>query len=126
MVARHRQCGRAGARDGEHVRAFARCLDLGRSLGIGAVGSGGAHSAVHRLDGVVDGLPLSRRSCRMKRLGLLLAVIFTMALAACEDPSLDPQEQVGPNPVLSAPRQYLFPPMHLAPTVGWKEGETPT
>jgi hypothetical protein len=59
----------------------------------------------------------------MKRLGLMLALALTMPLAACDDQPLDPQDQVGPNPVLPAPRQYLFPPMHLAPIVGWKEGE---
>jgi glucose/arabinose dehydrogenase len=40
--------------------------------------------------------------------------------------SFDPHTQIGPNPVLPAPHQYLFPPMHLAPVVGWKPGETPT
>jgi hypothetical protein len=34
--------------------------------------------------------------------------------------------QVGPDPVLPEPQEYLFPPMHLAKVVGWKEGETPT
>ncbi len=62
----------------------------------------------------------------MKRLGLMLALALTIPLAACDDQPLDPQDQVGPNPVLPAPRQYLFPPMHLAPIVGWKEGEKPT
>ena len=62
----------------------------------------------------------------MRRLGPMLALALILPLAACEDPSLDPQDQVGPNPVLPAPRQYLFPPMHLAPIVGWKQGEKPT
>jgi glucose/arabinose dehydrogenase len=56
----------------------------------------------------------------------MLALALTMQIAACDDLPLDPQDQVGPNPVLPAPRQYLFPPMHLAPIVGWKEGEKPT
>jgi glucose/arabinose dehydrogenase len=34
--------------------------------------------------------------------------------------------QVGPNPVLPEPQQYLFPPMKIAKAVGWKEGEKPT
>jgi glucose/arabinose dehydrogenase len=38
----------------------------------------------------------------------------------------DPMSQVGPNPVLPEPHQYLLPPMHLAKIVGWKDGETPT
>jgi glucose/arabinose dehydrogenase len=40
--------------------------------------------------------------------------------------SFDPMSQVGPNPVLPPQQQYLFPPMRLAPVVGWKQGETPT
>ncbi len=47
-------------------------------------------------------------------------------LAAYGADSFDPMTQVGPNPVLPEPQQYLFPPMHLAKVVGWKEGETPT
>ncbi len=62
----------------------------------------------------------------MKRLGLVLAVALAMPLAACDEPPLDPQDQVGPNPVLPAPRQYLFPPMHLAPIIGWRDGDRPT
>jgi glucose/arabinose dehydrogenase len=49
----------------------------------------------------------------------------TCVLPAYAD-SFDPMTQVGPNPVLPEPEQYLFPPMHLARVVGWKEGETPT
>ncbi|MBX6323516.1 MAG: sorbosone dehydrogenase family protein [Rhodospirillaceae bacterium] len=50
-----------------------------------------------------------------------------LALAGCDDNSgFDPETQVGPNPELPAQHQYLFPPMRLAPVVGWKEGETPT
>ena len=40
--------------------------------------------------------------------------------------ALDPQDQIGPDPVLPAPQQFLTPPMHLAKVVGWKPGETPT
>ena len=47
-------------------------------------------------------------------------------LAAYGADSFDPMTQIGPNPVLPEPQQYLFPPMHLARVVGWKEGETPT
>src|SRR6185312_7537457 len=34
--------------------------------------------------------------------------------------------QIGSDPKLPAPQQYLFPTMHLASVVGWTEGETPT
>ena len=50
-----------------------------------------------------------------------------LALAACGDSDGgDPQNEVGQNPQLPEQNQYLFPPMHLAKVVGWKEGETPT
>jgi len=52
--------------------------------------------------------------------------ISGLTLAACGDDSFDPQSQVGPDPVLPEQNQYLFPPMHLAKVVGWKDGETPT
>jgi glucose/arabinose dehydrogenase len=56
-----------------------------------------------------------------------LACALALTLAACSgDDSFDPQSQVGPNPNLPEPQQYLFPPMHLASVVGWKPGETPT
>lgn len=61
----------------------------------------------------------------MKRLALLSASL--LSLAACDDgSSFDRQSQVGPDPQLPEPHQYLFPPMHLADVVGWKDGETPT
>jgi glucose/arabinose dehydrogenase len=60
-------------------------------------------------------------------MALALAGVSILALAACgDDNSFDPQSQVGSNPNLPAQNQYLFPPMHLAKVVGWKEGETPT
>lgn len=40
--------------------------------------------------------------------------------------ALDPRDQIGPDPVLPAPQQFLVPPMHLAKVVGWKDGETPS
>ena len=39
--------------------------------------------------------------------------------------ALDPSQQVGPNPELPPPNQYLTPPMHLARVVGWKRDEKP-
>jgi glucose/arabinose dehydrogenase len=60
-------------------------------------------------------------------LALLAAAGTSMVpLAAYSDDSFDPMSQVGPNPVLPAPQQSLFPPMNVAKVVGWKEGETPT
>ncbi len=58
---------------------------------------------------------------------LALAAMLTLTLAACgEDSSFDTQSQIGPNPNLPEPKQYLFPPMHLAKVVGWKGDEKPT
>ncbi len=67
-------------------------------------------------------------SLAIKRVGLTLVCTSALALAACSDSdsSFDPQSQVGPNPNLPEPQQYLFPPMRLAPVVGWKDGEKPT
>src|SRR5689334_18623243 len=66
-----------------------------------------------------------RRPARSARLALLAAAALT--LAACDnDQPMDPGAQVGANPPLPEPKQYLFPPMHVAKVVGWKQGETPT
>jgi hypothetical protein len=57
----------------------------------------------------------------------ILAGASLLALAACGDSKGgNPQDQVGADPKLPEQNQYLFPPMHLAKVVGWKEGETPT
>jgi glucose/arabinose dehydrogenase len=56
----------------------------------------------------------------------ILALAGLSSLAARGADSFDPMSQVGPDPVLPEPQQYLFPPMRLAKVVGWKQGETPT
>ena len=53
---------------------------------------------------------------------LVLSGVSILAIAAHGADSFDPMSQVGPNPVLPEPQQYLFPPMHLAKVVGWKAG----
>jgi glucose/arabinose dehydrogenase len=62
----------------------------------------------------------------LKRAGLLAALGAGIAFAAQAAETFDPQSQVGPDPVLPAQNQYLFPPMHLAKVVAWQAGETPT
>jgi glucose/arabinose dehydrogenase len=57
------------------------------------------------------------------RLTLVCAAALT--LSACNDDTFDVQSQIGPNPELPAPQQYLFPPMHVASIVPWN-GEKPT
>jgi glucose/arabinose dehydrogenase len=61
----------------------------------------------------------------LKRAGLALACTGALTLGAYAAASFDPATQIGPNPVLPEPNQYLFPPMHLAEVIGWKQGETP-
>jgi glucose/arabinose dehydrogenase len=61
----------------------------------------------------------------MRVFALTCASLLT--LAACGDDSkFDTASQTGPDPKLPEQNQYLFPPMHLAKVVGWKDGETPT
>ncbi len=62
-----------------------------------------------------------------KRVRAALACATALTLAACsEEPPFDVASQIGPNPNLPPLQQYLFPPMHLARVVGWKESEKPT
>jgi glucose/arabinose dehydrogenase len=49
-----------------------------------------------------------------------------LALAGAGPDDFDVRTQIGPNPVLPDPQQYLVPPMHLAPVTGWKANETPS
>src|SRR6202453_822383 len=62
----------------------------------------------------------------LKLLSMALAAAPALTLAAYADEQFDIQSQIGPNPVLPDIQQYLFPTMHLATVVGWKNGETPT
>ena len=59
---------------------------------------------------------------------LLILPVLALAglVSACSDDDFDPQTQIGADPELPEQQQYLFPPMHIASVVGWKEGETPT
>ena len=63
-----------------------------------------------------------RRAGRIALLALLCT--STAALTARGADTFDPMSQVGPNPVLPSPQQYLA--HALARVVGWKQGETPT
>jgi glucose/arabinose dehydrogenase len=63
----------------------------------------------------------------MSRTSVIAVVcISILALSGCDDDSFDPASQIGPNPNLPEPHQYLFPPMHLSSVLGWKQGEKPT
>lgn len=55
----------------------------------------------------------------------MLFGIVALTLTACSEKEPDPAEEVGANPKLPEQAQYLFPPMHVASIIGWKEGEKP-
>jgi len=56
----------------------------------------------------------------------LVAIAPALLLAACgSGPTIDPSRQIGTNPELPAPRQFLLPPMKLAKSAPWRDGETP-
>jgi glucose/arabinose dehydrogenase len=54
-----------------------------------------------------------------------LLPLIALAAAGCSASGADPSSQLGPNPQLPAQNQYLLPPMHIAPVVGWN-GAKPT
>jgi glucose/arabinose dehydrogenase len=58
--------------------------------------------------------------------GVLLAASAALALSACSGDAGSTSAQIGPNPQLPQPNQYLFPPMKVASAVGWHAGEAPT
>jgi len=60
-----------------------------------------------------------------RSLALALAGSSMVVLASCGDEP-EPTNEIGANPPLPAQSQYLVPPMHIAPVVGWKKDETPT
>jgi glucose/arabinose dehydrogenase len=55
----------------------------------------------------------------------ILVVCLTLGLAGCDRDGGDPKRQLGANPVLPEPQQYLLPPMHIAKVAHWGEGEKP-
>jgi glucose/arabinose dehydrogenase len=46
-------------------------------------------------------------------------------LAGCSDPKFDEASQTGPNPALPDPKQFLLPPINVAPGEGWPANKTP-
>ena len=60
-----------------------------------------------------------------RRLVLLGVFGAAFALAGCEEGG-DPQAQIGANPTLPEPQQYLLPPMHIARGSSWAPGQAPT
>ncbi|ARJ42464.1 L-sorbosone dehydrogenase [Pantoea alhagi] len=61
----------------------------------------------------------------MKKL-LLLAVSSALLLSGCdEQATIDPSQQMGPDPVLPKAQDFLIPPMQVPKGVAWKQGEAP-
>jgi glucose/arabinose dehydrogenase len=63
-----------------------------------------------------------------RSLASFAALASALALTGCgggNDKGFDPNSQIGANPVLPAPHQYLLPPMNVAKVIGWKPGEHP-
>jgi glucose/arabinose dehydrogenase len=57
----------------------------------------------------------------------VLPLLAILALAACEEPSTQPElASTGPNPAIPKPSQSMIPTVHIAPAKGWPEGVTPT
>jgi glucose/arabinose dehydrogenase len=61
----------------------------------------------------------SRGRRRVLRLALMCLAIATLGLAGCNEDSFDIKTQIGANPVLPDPQQYLLPPMKIAKTTSW-------
>lgn len=59
------------------------------------------------------------------RLALACIAVCSLTLAGCDDKGGDPRAQIGANPVLPEPQQYLVPPMRIAKVVPWGNA-TPT
>ena len=56
---------------------------------------------------------------------VLLTAAAVAALTACSDPKFDEASQTGPNPALPEPKQFLLPPVNVAPGEGWPSGKSP-
>lgn len=51
-----------------------------------------------------------------------LAACCALLLASCGPSPSDPRRQIGSDPHLPAPHQYLLPPMHVVKNIGWGDG----
>ena len=56
---------------------------------------------------------------------LASTLTLTLGVTACSDPAFDENSQVGPNPALPDPKNFLLPPIKVMTGVGWKPGQTP-
>jgi glucose/arabinose dehydrogenase len=57
----------------------------------------------------------------------LSAIVLAIVLSGCAaEPSLPPNADKGPDPVLPPPQKALVPVVRVAPAIGWGVGEKPT
>jgi glucose/arabinose dehydrogenase len=55
----------------------------------------------------------------VSRLALACTAAIALGLAGCNEENFDPKTQIGANPVLPEPQQYLVPPMKVAKSTTW-------
>jgi Predicted membrane protein (DUF2231) len=121
----------------QRLRAQPRWLHRGGADGSHFVGRGRPHFDGHGLDGLGDGLSRPCRSgsadARLNQFSVAAAPVRAVC-ALCDrcvawsdrnEETFDVRTQIGSNPVLPAPQQYLIPPMKIAKTTEWG-AETPT
>ncbi|WP_158809254.1 sorbosone dehydrogenase family protein [Beijerinckia sp. L45] len=70
-------------------------------------------------------LRTARPTFRVSQLALLCVTVSTLALAGCDDQAGDPTTQIGANPRLPEPQNYLLPPIATATPGPWGD-TTPT
>jgi glucose/arabinose dehydrogenase len=60
------------------------------------------------------------------RVLIACVAICGLGFTGCDNNGGDPKNQIGANPVLPEPQQYLLPPIHIARIANWGQGEKPT
>ena len=64
---------------------------------------------------------------RTKIVTAIAPLAFVVALSGCDDRAkVEPQQQIGHQPALPPPQNFLMPPMKVPNGVGWQAGAHPT
>jgi glucose/arabinose dehydrogenase len=69
---------------------------------------------------------ISHQPNLVSRILVLCVAICGLGIAGCNEKGGDPKLQIGANPVLPEPQQYLLPPIQIARVANWGKDETPT